>query len=148
MCFLSVKIEGTCLKYMCDMHARSPSLQMHVEQNPTEQKMSFSGYVVEEVIKKQKKTKRGQLLISWCLFMISSICYSENVPINVRERNTVAKTRHRTLMCTHKPLYVNCIFESLKVSKCNRHKENPALHLKWSYHYSTYSWGFVPFFFL
>ena len=36
---------------MCDMHARSPSPQMHVEQNPAKQKMSFSGYVVEEVIK-------------------------------------------------------------------------------------------------
>lgn len=49
--------------------------------------MSFFGYVVKEVLKK----KRGQLLISWCLFMISSTSntvisffYSENILINVQ----------------------------------------------------------------
>lgn len=34
MCFLSVKIEGTCPKHMCVMHAYSPCTQMHVEQKP------------------------------------------------------------------------------------------------------------------
>lgn len=49
MCFLSSKIEGTCLRYMCDMHAHGPSPQMHVQQNPTKREMSFPGYVVKKV---------------------------------------------------------------------------------------------------